>query len=132
MSSAARFKPGWYRGFCTKNRSIKGIFPCSYVYVKPCKIENEGLFETAVPLEDPAVREVALVLREWNLIWKNAYVDRETYKFTILRKVMWELLDWRRQLLMGTLTQDQTKELKLRITSKIDWGNRYNVCLVSK
>nr|XP_018899728.1 PREDICTED: dedicator of cytokinesis protein 3 isoform X2 [Bemisia tabaci] len=115
---------GWYRGFCTKNRSIKGIFPCSYVYVKPCKIENEGLFETAVPLEDPAVREVALVLREWNLIWKNAYVDRETYKFTILRKVMWELLDWRRQLLMGTLTQDQTKELKLRITSKIDWGNR--------
>jgi dedicator of cytokinesis protein 3 len=37
---------------------------------------------------------------------------------------MRELLDWRRQLLTGTLTQDQMRELKLKITSKIDWGNR--------
>ncbi|XP_065212165.1 dedicator of cytokinesis protein 3 isoform X2 [Planococcus citri] len=115
---------GWYRGFVTKNRSIKGIFPCNYVHLKPSKLENEGLFETAVPVEDPVVREVTLVLREWNCIWKNLYVERKTYKFVTLRKVMRELLDWRRQLLTGTLTQDQTRELKLRITSQIDYGNR--------
>lgn len=49
---------------------------------------------------------------------------RETYKFTTLRKVMRELVDWRRELLTGTLTQDQTREMRLNITSKIDWGNR--------
>jgi hypothetical protein len=50
--------------------------------------------------------------------------DREDYKFSALRKVMRELLEWRRQLLAGTLTTDQTRELKLRIINKVDWGNR--------
>ncbi|XP_012288369.1 dedicator of cytokinesis protein 3 [Orussus abietinus] len=115
---------GWYRGFSTKNRAIKGIFPSSYVHLKPCKIENEGLFESVIPLEDPVVREVTLVLREWGGIWKRLYVERETYKFNTLRKVMRELLEWRRQLLAGTLTTDQTRELKLQIINKVDWGNR--------
>ncbi|KAJ9596324.1 hypothetical protein L9F63_012657, partial [Diploptera punctata] len=113
----------WYRGFSTKNRSIKGIFPATYICLKPCKVDNEGLFESVIPIEDPVVREVTLVLREWGNIWKKLYVDRETYKFSTVRKVMRELLDWRRQLLTGTLTQDQMRELKLKITSKIDWGN---------
>ncbi|XP_066601007.1 dedicator of cytokinesis protein 3 isoform X2 [Prorops nasuta] len=115
---------GWYRGFSTKNRAVKGIFPSSYIYLKPCKIENEGLFESVVPVEDPVVREVTLVLREWGGIWKRLYVERENYKFNTLRKVMRELLEWRRQLLGGTLTTDQTWELKLRIINKVDWGNR--------
>lgn len=50
--------------------------------------------------------------------------ERETYKFQTVRKVMRDLVDWRRQLLTGTLTQDQTRELKLKVTAKIDWGNR--------
>lgn len=65
---------GWYRGFSTKNRGVKGIFPSSYVHLKPCKIDNEGLFESVIPLEDPVVREVTLVLREWGGIWKRLYV----------------------------------------------------------
>lgn len=65
---------GWYRGFTTKNRSIKGIFPQNYVVLKPCKVDNEGLFESVLPLEDAVVREVTLVLREWGDIWKRLYV----------------------------------------------------------
>lgn len=65
---------GWYRGFSTKNRAVKGIFPSTYVTLKPCKIDNEGLFESVIPLEDPVVREVTLVLREWGSIWKRLYV----------------------------------------------------------
>lgn len=65
---------GWYRGFPTKNRAVKGIFPQSYIHLKPCKVENEGLFESVIPLEDPVVREVTLVLREWADIWKKLYV----------------------------------------------------------
>lgn len=68
------YSPGWYRGFSTKNRAVKGIFPSSYVHLKPCKIDNEGLFESVIPLEDPVVREVTLVLREWGSIWKRLYV----------------------------------------------------------
>ncbi|KAJ3643045.1 hypothetical protein Zmor_025783 [Zophobas morio] len=115
---------GWYRGFSTKNRSIKGIFPQSYIHLKPCKVDNEGLFESVVPLEDSVVREVTLVLREWGDIWKKLYVQREQYKFETVGKVMRDLLEWRRQLVSGTLTQDQTRELKMKIIAKIDWGNR--------
>lgn len=38
---------------------------------------------------------------------------------------MRDLIEWRRQLITGTLTQDQIRELKSQITGKIDWGNRY-------
>lgn len=67
----------WYRGFSTKNRAVKGLFPQSYVYLKPCKVDDEGLFESVVPIEDPVVREVTLVLREWGDIWKRLYVVGE-------------------------------------------------------
>lgn len=70
---------GWYRGFSSKNRSVKGIFPQSYIYLKACKVDNEGLFESVVPLEDPVVREVTLVLREWGDIWKKLYVVRQHF-----------------------------------------------------
>ncbi|XP_026677811.1 dedicator of cytokinesis protein 3 [Diaphorina citri] len=116
--------PGWYHGFCTKNRSIKGIFPSTYIYVKPKKVENDSIFETSVSLEDFVVKEVTHVLREWNIIWKKIYVSRDSYRFMTLGKVMRELLEWRRQLLISTLTQDQIRELKLSMISKIDWGNK--------
>lgn len=77
MESNDGLLAGWYRGFSTKNRAVKGIFPSSYVHLKPCKIENEGLFESVIPLEDPVVREVTLVLREWGGIWKRLYVVSE-------------------------------------------------------
>ncbi|XP_074036384.1 dedicator of cytokinesis spg isoform X2 [Leptinotarsa decemlineata] len=114
----------WYRGFSTKNRAHKGIFPQSYVHLKTCKVDNEGLFESVVPVEDPVIREVTLVLREWGTIWKEIFVERNTYKFETVGKVMRDLLEWRRQLVSGTLTHDQTWELKLKIIQKIDWGNR--------
>ena len=50
--------------------------------------------------------------------------QRETHKFETFRNVMNELFSLRRQLIGGTLTQDQIKELKLIITTKIDWGNK--------
>lgn len=115
---------GWYRGFSSKNRAHKGIFPQSYVHLKACKVDNEGLFESIVPLEDPIVREVTLVLREWGRIWKGIFVERNHYKFETVGKVMRDLLEWRRQLVLGTLTHDQTIDLKLKIIQKIDWGNR--------
>lgn len=43
--------------------------------------------------------------------------------FYKLRHVMNELIDLRRQLLSGHLTQDQVREVKRHITVRLDWGN---------
>ncbi|CAH2241519.1 jg10683 [Pararge aegeria aegeria] len=50
--------------------------------------------------------------------------ERETYRFSAVAKVMRELLAGRRALLAGTLTQDQTRALRLKLVAKLDWGNR--------
>ncbi|GFT91555.1 dedicator of cytokinesis protein 3 [Trichonephila clavipes] len=101
-----------------------GIFPASYIHLKAFHIYNEGLYETVAPVEDPTVKEVACVLREWHIIWKRLYIRRETSLFQRLLAVMRDLIEWRRQLITGTITQDQIRELKCQITGKIDWGNR--------
>ncbi|XP_066947355.1 dedicator of cytokinesis protein 3 isoform X4 [Macrobrachium rosenbergii] len=120
---------GWYRGFSTKNRNLKGIFPAQFIHLKPFKIDNEGIYETVTPVEDPVVQEAASVLREWGQIWKDLYVvlgtphgDQELWD--AVRKTMMDIADWRKMLITGTLTSDQIGQIKLKITRKIDWGNR--------
>lgn len=44
-----------------------------------------------------------------------------------VQRLMWDLMEWRSQLLSGTLPSDEFKELKQKVTSKIDYGNKY-VC----
>ncbi|KAH8346884.1 hypothetical protein KR059_001528, partial [Drosophila kikkawai] len=101
----------WYRGSCPRKSRAVGIFPKTYVHIKDLsKI-------------DPVVAECTQVLREWSEIWKRLY-DREAYKFQTLRKVMFSILESRRELLSATMTQDQTLELQMVVVSKIDWGNR--------
>lgn len=46
-----------------------------------------------------------------------------------VQRLMWELMEWRSQLLSGTLPGDEFKELKQKVTSKIDYGNK---CVYSK
>ncbi|KAK9679953.1 Variant SH3 domain, partial [Popillia japonica] len=160
---------GWYRGFSTKNRAVKGIFPQAYIHLKPCKVDNEGLLALRerhacggsrrqggnvgvegewsdiwkrlyacgnIPLtarffvENPLYQPLdssRICTVSWSDIWKRLYVERGNYKFETVGKVMRDLLEWRRQLVSGTLTHDQTKELKTMIIAKIDWGNRLYV-----
>lgn len=46
-------------------------------------------------------------------------------RFRQVQSLMCELMEWRSQLLSGTLPKDELKELKQKVTSKIDYGNRY-------
>lgn len=39
--------------------------------------------------------------------------------------MMYDLMEWRSQLLSGTLPKDELKELKQKVTTKIDYGNKY-------
>lgn len=48
----------------------------------------------------------------------------KTVRVKQVQRLMWELMEWRSQLLSGTLPSDEFKELKQKVTSKIDYGNK--------
>ncbi|XP_069792936.1 dedicator of cytokinesis protein 3 isoform X11 [Narcine bancroftii] len=114
---------GWFRGFATKKPSVKGLFPASYIHLKAAVVSNRGQFETVVPVEDCIVTEVTATLQDWVMLWKQLYVKHKVDLFYKLRHVMNELIDLRRQLLSGHLTQDQIRDVKRHITVRLDWGN---------
>ncbi|XP_051886544.1 dedicator of cytokinesis protein 4-like isoform X5 [Pristis pectinata] len=114
---------GWYRGFVLKNPSTKGIFPAAYIHLKNANVKNKGQFETVIPTEDTVITEMTGTLREWGIMWKQLYVKNEGDLFHRLWHVMNELLDLRRQVLVGHLTHDRIKDVKRHITARLDWGN---------
>ncbi|KAL7827969.1 hypothetical protein AOLI_G00311210 [Acnodon oligacanthus] len=114
---------GWYRGFVLKNPNAKGIFPCSYIHLKNAHIKNKGQFETVVPTEDSVITEMTSTLRDWGTMWKQLYVKNEGDLFHRLWHVMNEILDLRRQVLVGHLTHDRMRDVKQHITARLDWGN---------
>uniref|UniRef100_A0A8C9XBM0 Dedicator of cytokinesis 2 n=1 Tax=Sander lucioperca TaxID=283035 RepID=A0A8C9XBM0_SANLU len=99
--------------------SLQGVFPASYVHLKEVVIENREGDEVVMSSEMPLVKEVTTTLREWGSIWKQLFVVK-----TNIQRLMWELMEWRSQLLSGTLPNDEFKELKQKVTSKIDYGNK--------
>ncbi|KAM6981344.1 dedicator of cytokinesis protein 3 isoform 2-T2 [Aplochiton taeniatus] len=116
---------GWFRGFSVRKPTVKGIFPVSYVHLKKAAVTNPGQHETVSPLEDPIVTEVTSTLQEWALLWKQLYVKHKVDLFYKLRHVMNELIDLRRQMLSGHLTQDQSRDVKRHVTVRLDWGNEH-------
>ncbi|XP_071948204.1 dedicator of cytokinesis protein 1-like isoform X2 [Antedon mediterranea] len=116
---------GWYRGYCTKNKALKGIFPKSFIQLKEATVELNGNDQEQVtPKESPVVKEVTSVLREWGIIWRDLFIQQKMKMFEDIRQMMFEMIDKRRQILSGTLPVDDMKELKQFVTSKIDYGNR--------
>uniref|UniRef100_A0A3B5LHB8 Dedicator of cytokinesis N-terminal domain-containing protein n=1 Tax=Xiphophorus couchianus TaxID=32473 RepID=A0A3B5LHB8_9TELE len=81
--------------------------------------------ETVIPTELPLVQEVTTTLREWATIWRDLYVGDKREMFNSVRDMIYDLIEWRSQILSGTLPQDELTELKQKVTSKIDYGNKY-------
>uniref|UniRef100_A0A3B3WRS8 SH3 domain-containing protein n=1 Tax=Poecilia mexicana TaxID=48701 RepID=A0A3B3WRS8_9TELE len=115
---------GWYRGYLTRNKAQKGVFPSSFVHLKEVNIEKRGDEEIVTPAEMPLVKEVTTTLREWGTIWKQLFVSNKHGRVRQVQRLMWDLMEWRSQLLSGTLPSDEFKELKQKVTSKIDYGNK--------
>jgi len=113
----------WFRGFLTKNKGRKGIFPKNMIFLRDATVVNPGFYEIVEPHMEPIVQEVTTVLREWGIIWRKLFMEQKSQMFMALRKVMYELVDHRRQILSKTLTQDQQREIKHLITKRVDWGN---------
>uniref|UniRef100_A0A8D3BLA3 Dedicator of cytokinesis 1 n=1 Tax=Scophthalmus maximus TaxID=52904 RepID=A0A8D3BLA3_SCOMX len=115
----------WYRGHRLRRKSKKGIFPACYIHLKEATVEGSGQKETVIPTELPLVQEVTTTLREWASIWRDLYVGDKREMFNSVRDMIYDLIEWRSQILSGTLPQDELTELKQRVTSKIDYGNKY-------
>uniref|UniRef100_A0A8B9N142 Dedicator of cytokinesis 1 n=1 Tax=Accipiter nisus TaxID=211598 RepID=A0A8B9N142_9AVES len=77
-----------------------------------------------IPNELPLIQEVTTTLREWSIIWRQLYVVNNREMFRSVRHMIYDLIEWRSQILSGTLPQDELKELKKKVTAKIDYGNR--------
>ncbi|KAE8619097.1 hypothetical protein XENTR_v10009604 [Xenopus tropicalis] len=114
---------GWYRGFTLRNKSKKGIFPSTYVHVKEVT-EDKGLHDQAVPSELPLVQELTATLREWGNLWHSLFVHNSRLQFSQIQEMMFLLMEWRSQILSGTLPKDDLAELRKKVTAKIDYGNR--------
>ncbi|XP_077056349.1 dedicator of cytokinesis protein 1 isoform X3 [Siphateles boraxobius] len=116
---------GWYRGYRLRRKSKKGVFPACYIHLKEATVEGSGQKETVIPTELPLVHEVTTTLREWATIWRDLYVGDKREMFNTVRDMIYDLIEWRSQILSGTLPQDEMSELKQKVTSKMDYGNKY-------
>uniref|UniRef100_G1P6P7 Dedicator of cytokinesis 5 n=1 Tax=Myotis lucifugus TaxID=59463 RepID=G1P6P7_MYOLU len=115
---------GWYRGYTLQNKAKKGIFPETYIHLKEATVEDRGQNETVIPGELPLVQELTATLREWAVIWRKLYVNNKVSLFRRLQQMTYSLIEWRSQILSGTLPKDELAELKKKVTAKIDHGNR--------
>uniref|UniRef100_A0A8B9ZKJ0 Dedicator of cytokinesis 5 n=1 Tax=Anas platyrhynchos TaxID=8839 RepID=A0A8B9ZKJ0_ANAPL len=77
-----------------------------------------------IPGELPLGQELTSTLREWAVIWHKLYVDNKTTQFRHVQQMTYSLIEWRSQILSGTLPKDELAELKKKVTAKIDYGNR--------
>ncbi|KAM8848515.1 dedicator of cytokinesis 2 [Synchiropus picturatus] len=115
---------GWYKGYLARNKALQGVFPASFIHLKEVVVEHRGNEEVVLSAEMPLVKEVTTTLREWGSIWKQLFVANKEARVKQVQGLMWELIEWRSQLLSGTLPCDEFKELKQKVTSKIDYGNK--------
>ncbi|KAF2986058.1 hypothetical protein EK904_002216, partial [Melospiza melodia maxima] len=114
----------WYRGYLVRYKGAEGIFPKSFIHIKEAAAEKKRHTENVIPAEIPLVQEVTTTLWEWGSIWKQLYVTNKKARFQQVQSMMCDLMEWRSQLLSGTLPKDELKELKQKVTSKIDYGNK--------
>ncbi|KAH0508064.1 Dedicator of cytokinesis protein 1 [Microtus ochrogaster] len=56
--------------------------------------------------------------------WTTHTILDNREMFRSVRHMIYDLIEWRSQILSGTLPQDELKELKKKVTAKIDYGNR--------
>uniref|UniRef100_A0AAY4ECE3 Dedicator of cytokinesis 5 n=1 Tax=Denticeps clupeoides TaxID=299321 RepID=A0AAY4ECE3_9TELE len=106
---------GWYRGYTLRQKSEKGIFPSTYIHLKEAKVEG------IIPADLPLVQELGATLREWIQIWHKLYVST---LFRNVQQMTYCLIEYRSQIVSGTLPKDDLVDLKKKVTAKIDYGNR--------
>uniref|UniRef100_A0A6Q2Z8Y3 Dedicator of cytokinesis 5 n=1 Tax=Esox lucius TaxID=8010 RepID=A0A6Q2Z8Y3_ESOLU len=96
----------------------------SYIHLKEAKVEGTGQQEIVIPSDVPLVLELGATLREWAQIWHKLYVKNKTTLFRGVQQMAYSLIEYRSQIVSGTLPKDDLVELRKKVTAKIDYGNR--------
>ncbi|XP_062566377.1 dedicator of cytokinesis protein 1-like isoform X2 [Saccostrea cucullata] len=112
----------WYYGYKIKNKNEIGIFPKSYIHVREAVVAKFGSLERVTSTESPIAQEISTVLREWYIIWKQFYLDRNE-ELEKVQGMMLELMDWRKKIMSRKLTNEEVKDLQQKVSSRIDFGN---------
>ncbi|KAL3852348.1 hypothetical protein ACJMK2_016003, partial [Sinanodonta woodiana] len=112
----------WFRGVALRDKETMGIFPATFIHIKPAEVDNKGKYETVIPVEDPVVKEATYVLREWSIHLKTLCMKNHSL-FSKIYETMIQMMLLRVQLMYISLTKDEAAELKKEITARIDWGN---------
>ncbi|XP_025093618.1 LOW QUALITY PROTEIN: dedicator of cytokinesis protein 1-like [Pomacea canaliculata] len=112
----------WFRGYTTKNKAQKGIFPRSYIHLKEATVHISGSVETITCKEPLLVQEVTSVLKEWHAIWKQLFVDKSP-EVNKVKKMILDLMDWRSKLLTRKYVVDEQRAIQQQVTNLIDSGN---------
>ncbi|XP_059098752.1 dedicator of cytokinesis protein 3-like [Tigriopus californicus] len=68
--------------------------------------------------------EILRALHDWRPHWKRLFVKRETSRFGRVKEIIDELTLMRHQLQVDVLTQEQLRELRIKIGAQIDLGNK--------
>uniref|UniRef100_A0A8C5CBA8 Dedicator of cytokinesis 5 n=1 Tax=Gadus morhua TaxID=8049 RepID=A0A8C5CBA8_GADMO len=101
---------------------LQGIFPSSFIHLKEARVEGIDQQEIIIPTDLPLVLELGATLREWAQIWHKLYVV--SILFRTVQQMAYSLIEYRSQIVSGTLPKDDLVELKKKVTAKIDYGNR--------
>uniref|UniRef100_UPI00358F3F9F dedicator of cytokinesis protein 1-like n=1 Tax=Myxine glutinosa TaxID=7769 RepID=UPI00358F3F9F len=114
---------GWYHGVI-RHSEQKGIFPVSFIALKKANVVNPGPEETIIPCTPHLLQEITATLREWGNICLMHYVNGGVERIMQDRSRLNKLLNWRTQLLSGSLPTDEVFSIQQTVTSTIDYGNK--------
>uniref|UniRef100_A0AAX7UGF0 Dedicator of cytokinesis 5 n=1 Tax=Astatotilapia calliptera TaxID=8154 RepID=A0AAX7UGF0_ASTCA len=80
--------------------------------------------EIIIPADLPLVQELGATLREWAQIWQKLFIALHSSEERTVQQMAYSLIEYRSQIVSGTLPKDDLVELKKKVTAKIDYGNR--------
>uniref|UniRef100_A0AAX7UXY5 Dedicator of cytokinesis 5 n=1 Tax=Astatotilapia calliptera TaxID=8154 RepID=A0AAX7UXY5_ASTCA len=108
---------GWYRGYALRRKSQKVW--AIVLYYHHCLGQ-----EIIIPADLPLVQELGATLREWAQIWQKLFIALHSSEERTVQQMAYSLIEYRSQIVSGTLPKDDLVELKKKVTAKIDYGNR--------
>lgn len=98
------YRKSYFRANCGLSPFWFVFYNCSWLHVfKRCSVDFKTNFYPSFSSKQQDNREM----------------------FRNVRHMIYDLIEWRSQILSGTLPQDELKELKKKVTAKIDYGNRF-------
>lgn len=112
---------GWMRGYTTRNKHTKGIFPRSYVNLKEATVTADS---KGCGHDDQLITELTRSIRSWARVWKAELFVKDNMVCQTVRQIMLELVARRKELMTSAISNSRRKEVRQHVAGKIDWVNK--------